>query len=544
MSNRVDPGLTALDGETLLHMFVAAAASLESQTEAINALNVFPVPDGDTGTNMLLTMRSAVEEASSAQALHAGEALASLSRGSLMGARGNSGVILSQIIRGFRQAAHEKERLDGLDFVAGFREAATYAYQSVSEPVEGTLLTVAREVAEAMEATSWGPQSRPSDVLAASSEAARAAVARTPYQLAVLRENGVVDAGGLGYAVILEAFAAYARGGGDVTPIAAIAERRAPEAKDLHLPSHASYGFCTEYLVEHVSEDPGSLRAHMERFGDSVIVVADGGLTKVHLHTKDPAEVRGWLTERGTVVHEKIDDIDAQHRDYAATRASAPRGEVAVVAVSSGEGLDSLFRSLGVAEIVPGGQTMNPSARQIMEAVEATGSDKVIVLPNNGNIVSTAEQVAAMAEGIDVRVLGTGDMPQGIAAMMSHNYEAGIDDDIEAMKRGRDCVRTGEITLAVRDASIGGKEVRRGQAIGLCQGELLVVEEDVDSALLGLLRCHGVDAGASICIYYGEPVTQQQAAHAEALAQEAFPDADIEAIPGGQLHYHYLVSIE
>ena len=542
MSKSVDARARSLDGPALLKMLEAGAAQLEGQVHAVNALNVFPVPDGDTGTNMLLTIRSSLKDASEASPQTAAEALAEVSRGSLMGARGNSGVILSQILRGFKQAAEGRDLLTGGDLREGFRQAAPQAYRAVSEPVEGTLLTVAREVAEALETGIGEGEPSLEDVLGLAVEAARAAVARTPFQLAVLRENGVVDAGGQGFALLLEGWLAHLRGEAPSAPTSPAVV--APALHDGAGTEGRVFGYCAEYLLEGASAGVAEIRARMMELGDSVIVVEDGGLTKVHLHTETPATVRDYLAARGSVAREKLDDIDAQHEEFAAVKTSVPGGEVAVIAVAAGAGFAATFRSLGVAEIVPGGQTMNPSTQDIVSAIEAAGREEVIVLPNNDNVIPCAQQAAEMAAGHRVSVLPTRDMPQGVAAMMSYNYEAGLEDNMRYMTSGRDCIKTGEVTRAVRDASMGGREAREGQAIALAGGELVAAEDDLTAALLGLLHGLGADDESAITIYWGADVPPSDARQAVSAASERFPGADVQAVEGGQPHYPYLVSIE
>ncbi len=532
-----------LDGPAVREMFAAATRHLELHAEAVNALNVFPVPDGDTGTNMLLTMQAAME-AIPDEAPHARDVLSAMAHGSLMGARGNSGVILSQIVRGFHLAAEEADVLGGRLLTDALREGAARAYQSVTNPVEGTMLTVARQTAEACEARFGADDAPPADVLAAACEAAESSLARTPLLLEVLRENGVVDSGGRGVVVILEGALCFLTG----------AEPPAPEETtgitvaaaytgDDH--GEDEFGFCSEWIVERSTQDTAALREMLGALGTSLVVAGDQDLVKIHLHTEEPAEIRALLDGLGNILAEKVDDMSAQHRTFSDSVGGAPPGKTAVVAIANGDGLIDVLRGLGATSIVHGGQTMNPSTKDILEAIQSAGLDDVVVLPNNGNIVPSAQQAAEFAEGMRVHVVPTRNIVQGIGAMLSFNYEATADENHEAMTRSMGQVSAGEVTIAVRDSTVDGKPVAEGEAIAFTGKSLIASVKSVDEALTLLVDAMlEEDDEASVTLYYGADVTEEEAEAAVEMLSKRHGEAEIEAVYGGQPHYPYFVAVE
>ncbi len=532
-----------LDGPTVREMFAAATRHLELHAEAVNALNVFPVPDGDTGTNMLLTMQAAME-AIPDEAPHARDVLSAMAHGSLMGARGNSGVILSQIVRGFQLAAAEADVLEGRLLTDALREGAARAYQSVTNPVEGTMLTVARQTAEACEAKFGAGDAAPADVLAAAHEAAESSLARTPLLLEVLRENGVVDSGGRGVVVILEGALCFLTG----------AEPPAPEETDGVTVAAAytqddhgedEFGFCSEWIVEGSTQDTDTLRETLGSLGTSLVVAGDQDLVKIHLHTEEPAEIRALLDGLGNILAEKVDDMSAQHRTFSDSVGGAPPGKTAVVAIANGDGLIDVLRGLGATSIVHGGQTMNPSTKDILDAVQSAGLDDVVVLPNNGNIVPSAQQAAELAEGMRVHVVPTRNIVQGIGAMLSFNYEAAAGENHEAMTRSMSQVHAGEVTIAVRDSTVDGKPVAEGDAIAFIGKSLIASVKSVDDALTKLVDTMlEEDDEANVTLYYGADVTEEEAEAAVEMLSERHTEAEIEAVYGGQPHYPYFVAVE
>ncbi len=532
-----------LDGPAVREMFAAATRQLERHAEVINALNVFPVPDGDTGTNMLLTMQAAMQAIpDDAPAAH--EVLAAMAHGSLMGARGNSGVILSQIVRGFHVVAAEADVLGGRLLTDALREGAARAYQSVTKPVEGTMLTVARQTAEACDAKFGGADAPPADVRAAACEAAESSLARTPLLLEVLRDNGVVDSGGRGVVVILEGALSFLTG---IEPPAPEETAGLAVAAAYTQGGHGEdeFGFCSEWIVERSAQDTDALRETLGSLGTSLVVAGDQELVKIHLHTEEPAEIRALLDSLGNVLAEKVDDMSAQHRTFSDSVGAAPPGKTAVVAIANGDGLIEVLRGLGATSIVQGGQTMNPSTKDILEAIQSAGLDDIVVLPNNGNIVPSARQAAELAEGMRVHVVPTTNVVQGIGAMLSFNYEAAAEENHETMTRSMGQVSAGEVTIAVRDSTVDGKPVAEGDAIAFVGKSLIASVKSVNEALTALVDVMVEDDDeANVTLYYGADITEDEAGAAVEMLSKRHADAEVEAVYGGQPHYPYLVAVE
>ncbi len=529
--------VNSCSGHDLVGMFSAAVMGLERSAAEIDSLNVFPVPDGDTGTNMLLTVRSAVAEASRFNNGTASSVARALARGALMGARGNSGVILSQILRGLASTLNDKECMEGSDLVAGLMAGSNLAYKAVSRPVEGTILTVIKEASAAAEGASLTGDL--CSIVEATVSAAKDSVARTPSLLPVLREAGVVDAGGLGLYVILEGFLRYLRGeaveGGEI-----------PQPIPVELPKATSgeftYGYCTEFIIEGQDLSLDGIRDWLETHGESVVVAGDEDMVRVHVHTLDPGAAISYATSLGTLHQIKVQNMDEQHEDFLAMK-RPPAVGIATVAVASGDGLMEVFRSLGAAAIVPGGQTMNPSTGEILRAIASVPSNKVIILPNNENIVLGAEQVRLLSAK-RVEIVPTETVPQGVAALLAFNYEADLEANIAAMKEAISTVKTVEVTTAVRPAKIGELEMKEGQAIAFLDGEAVAVGDSVPQIVDEVLDQLDMAASEIVTIYYG---ADTEASEAEGLAEalrRKYPHIEVEAIYGGQPHYNYIVSVE
>ncbi len=546
----------ACDGPTLRAALAAATAWLEQDAERINALNVFPVPDGDTGSNMWLTMQSAVAEANrTASEATAGAVAHAASHGALMGARGNSGVILSQILRGIARVLDDRPTFGAAELAAALSEGAATAYKGVIRPVEGTILTVAREAAE-----SAGQAAREGadllQTLARAVVAAKESLARTPTLLPVLAEAGVVDAGGQGYLTVLEGLLRHFRGDGQAGEV--------PVEQDVGRPvlEEGSYGYCTEFIVRGENVDEEGLRAAIAAMGESVMVVGEAGLVRVHVHTFDPGAILSLALRHGTLHKIKIDNMQEQHREYllsgqlelAPARAadrqlleddSADRQQldVALVTVASGNGLTEVFRSLGATIVVHGGQTMNPSTGELLQAVESAPAESVVLLPNNGNIVATAQQVLPLSKKRLV-VVPTQTLPQGVAAMMAFNYEADLETNAEAMKQAAEQIRTIEITRAVRAAKVDGLQVRDGDAIALVDGRLVGTGEGLEAVVFAALADAGVQEAELVTVYYGEGASREEAEALAAQVEERWPGRTVEVVDGGQPHYPYIISLE
>lgn len=555
------------DGAGLLAAFEAAEATLERHAEAINALNVFPVPDGDTGKNMLLTMRAALESVRSTPDLGAGALATRLARGAMMGSRGNSGVILSQILRGFARGLGDAAAFDGPTLAVALREAATTAYRAVQQPVEGTMLTVIRESAEAAERAAQSGAGLVA-VLDATLEAARVSLAKTPELLPRLREAGVVDAGGQGLVSLLDGAARYAHGG---TPDTAEPPDGAVEAPGdrmvefMEQHEDDEVGYCTNLLIlprEGRQLPFETVRERLLALGASGVVIGDETLLKIHIHTEDPGAVLAEAVRWGEMSQIRIDNMALQVAEVAegvqaaggrvapAAEPStpAPGGEAAVsgpqiVAVASGAGLERVLRGLGAAGVVSGGQTMNPSTEELLRAVEALPGDEVILLPNNKNVILAAEQVPGLTAK-RVAVAPTTSVPQGIAALAAFNFDADLDANVAAMTDVANSVRSGEVTRAVRTATIDGVSVAEGQVIGLVDGKLCCAGETVEAVLREVLERADAGQAELITLYRGADVDEAAGnAMVESLSSH-YPDAAFELVDGGQPHYDYLLSVE
>lgn len=546
------------DGQEMKRLVAASTAWLEKHAARVNALNVFPVPDGDTGTNMLLTMQAAMTEIAEDPSHHAGEIARGISQGALMGARGNSGVILSQILRGFARSVEDKPAFTASEFADALWEGRDTAYKAVTNAVEGTILTVIHEVAEEAEQTA----NNTTDLLVMLDrivEAADAAVEKTPTLLKTLEEAGVVDAGGLGLQLILEGALRYMRGGQmEITmstePIDA-AELPRAGATDME------YGYCTEFVLQGQNLDYDKIKQDLLTMGDSTLIVGDEYLIRVHIHTFRPGRVLDYATDHGTLHKIKIDNMQEQHEHFiglglaeeaevqpeAEPKAEAVAAEdlsgIAVVAVAPGPGLEDVFKSMGTSAVIRGGQTMNPSTQETLEATNSVNSDKVILLPNNKNVQMVAEQAVKLADR-DVRVVPTHTVPQGIAALLALNYQANLDDNVESMTRAMGEIQTGEVTRAVRSVQIGGIQVEEGEVIGLLNGQLVASNEDVDEMVLEMFERMNAAEYEILSIFYGEDVDEEQAGALGERVREAYPAQEIEIVSGGQPYYHYILSAE
>jgi uncharacterized protein len=472
-----------------------------------------------------------------------------------MRGRGNSGIILSQVLRGMAQALAGHERMGGPELAAALAQASTTAYQAVMKPVEGTMLTVIREASEAAGAAGQG--AKLIAVLEAAAQGARDSVQRTPELLKMLRDAGVVDAGGQGLALIFEGMLRYVRG----QPIELdVPQPPAPAVAfaDIHGPD--DFGYCTNFVLQGAALPFAQIRAALSEMGQSAVIVGDEDLIKVHVHLLRPGDALNYAAGFGALTAIEITNMDLQREvlhkkdmyggpSVAATSVAAepvstgPVADVGVVAVAPGEGFAAIFRSLNVDAVIGGGQTMNPSTEDLLQAVERLPQRHVIVLPNNGNIVMAARQAAALSAK-RVRVLPTKTLPQGIAAKLSFNYQAGLDENLRAMEAALGQICTVEITVAVRDATVDGVQVRAGQTIGLLDGDLVSADDDRAQVIDTMLGRMGLDAREIVTIYYGQSVTRPEAEVLAQRVQERFPDVEIEVQNGGQPLYDYIISAE
>lgn len=537
------------DGAQLLAAFKAAAHWLEQHVESVNALNVFPVPDGDTGTNMSLTLSGAVQEVA---VDHSCAVVAEqLKYWATMRGRGNSGIILSQVLRGLAQGLIGHEYMGASELANGLVQASTTAYKAVMKPVEGTMLTVIREASEAAQASA--DTADVVVVLAAAADAARESVARTPELLKTLRDAGVVDAGGQGLFVILEGMLRYARGE-SVELAGAVHEPHMVAFKDIHGPD--DFGYCTNFIVQGADMPFDEIRTALAAMGQSAVIVGDDTLIKAHLHLLRPGDALNYAIGFGALAQIEITNMDLQrealhHQPGANQPAAAPMigaatepiAVIGVVAVAPGAGFAAIFRSLNVDAVVGGGQTMNPSTEDLLAAIEHLPQRNVIVLPNNSNIIMAACQ-AAQLSGKQVEVVPSRTIPQGIAAKLSFNYQADLQENVAAMTAAMHQVCTAEITSAVRDAVVDGIAVRAGQAIGLLDGNLVTAADERAKVIDDLLERMQLIDREIVTIYYGGAVQRSDAEELAERIHTRFSDVEIEVQEGGQPLYEYIISAE
>jgi DAK2 domain fusion protein YloV len=541
-----DPGkpILACDGQGFKRLLNASLQWMEQHTAVINSLNVFPVPDGDTGTNMYLTLQAACQEIADQPDKRVGVMAQVASRGALMGARGNSGVILSQILRGLAQGLRNKEDFNTVELARALGEGTTVAYQAVIKPVEGTILTVVRESSEAAgEVSSQLTDLR--DLFEYIVHAARDSVARTPTLLPVLREAGVVDAGGQGLFVIFEGMARYLQGE------SLVSDHALSSAVDLQaMQVEEGYGYDVQYVLHGADLDVDQIRADIAVMGDCALVVGDNAAVKVHVHTPTPGEPLNYGVKLGSLSRVIVENMQEQYQDFIMGEAgpvlpteAETEPAIATVVVSPGPGLSKLFRSLGANVIVPGGQTMNPSIEHLIQAIDDTSAQEIIILPNNSNIILAAQQAQALSDK-RVRVIPTKTVPQGVNALLAYNFNADLDTNARSMERSAQEVQTAEITTAVRDVHINSLEVKEGQIIGLVDGELVVAGQDTSTTVMELLKQMEADEAEILTFYYGETESEESTQALVELVESQYPDVEIEVIEGGQPHYHYIVSVE
>jgi uncharacterized protein len=559
------------DGTGLLEAFRAAVANIEAHTDEINGLNVFPVPDGDTGTNMVATVKAALEEADAVAGQPADRIAAAISFGALMGARGNSGVITSQIFRGMSEGLAGKRRFNGLDLAYALSQGTKTAYGAVTKPVEGTILTVIREATDAAVATAERDEDIEA-VLTATVEAAEKSVARTPTLLAILREAGVVDSGGQGLYRLFQGALLHLVDGGRRAP-RPTTDAAQPRPSTLVAHADEGFGYETMFLLQATPAHPidlDALRAHFEEIGESVLVAGDSKAVKVHVHNVRPDLVIGHGLTLGTLSRISVENLDNQARDLREARAESFTGasaepaepatngtgpaltpdapasgslRLAVVAVAAGEGLAAIFHDFGVAAVVRGGQSANPSTGELLEAIEQTDAAEVVVLPNNPNVVLAARQVASMAKR-PVTVIPTRNAAEGFAALLCLDPAEGAEANTGPMTEAARSIQTLQVTEAVRDATIGKKKVKHGQTIALDPDEgLVAVNNDRMRCILeavGKLK-PGFEL---VTVFYGTDAHLDEAEDVAKRIQLSLSGVDVELRHGGQPHYRYLISAE
>ncbi len=549
--------ISVFDGQDLKKAMMGGAAWLAEHRDAINALNVFPVPDGDTGSNMSATMQAAIRVIESSEETSAGIVAAKLSHGALLGARGNSGVILSQILRGVAQGLDKKQTFTASDLAAAMQAAQQLAYRAVLKPVEGTILTVVRETAEAARASA----ERGDDLVTLVQEmvmAARQSVASTPDLLPTLKQAGVVDSGGQGFCTILEGIWRYVRGEAaqSVTPQEAArmfpTDASKSDVKKGRVQIEEEFGYEIVFLLrgEHLDVE-GIRQAIIDMGGVSTVVAGDEKMLKVHTHTEWPGKILDYGVSIGSLLDINIENLQEQSLNYAAeSKAEHAQDDmqpltqqIATVAVVSGSGFEKVFQGLGVSSIVPGGQTMNPSTEELLAAVQAVPARQVILLPNNSNVILSAHQVPGLCDK-EIYIVPTDTMPQGIAALIRFNFAADFETNCKAMTEAATSIHTAEITTAVRSVQIGGVRVREGDYIGLVDGNLTMAGADIQRVIRETLQHMDIQNFEIVTLYYGEGVSAKEAEETARRIKQLYSQLEIEVVEGGQPHYAYILSAE
>lgn len=532
-----------IDGHSLLEMVQSGASCVEEHSDSINALNVFPVPDGDTGINMTLTLKAAVRNVSG-MSRNVGEAAQSISRAAMLGARGNSGVILSQFFKGFAGGLKNLEECTPKDLVVALQAAAKAGYEAVGNPVEGTMLTVMRE---AVNGITVDVESI-SEVINSALLNAKTALELTPSQLPVLAEAGVVDAGGQGFVALLAGFSSYIDGTVPQLNIGSPARINSSSMLSQDSLGHTEdelYGFCTQFLITGIGLNLDEIREAVSELAVSTVVVGDDQVVRVHAHASDPGSLISLGVSLGTLDQINIMNMDLQHKEFVAqnSKSTLDHTEQAVVAVVPSSEFDILFRDQGAALTVFGGQSMNPSSEEILIAINNANSDHVLVLPNNPNVKLAATQAAEIAS-CDCTVLPIDSVPHGIAALLAYNPNSDPEQNAQEMQTSTNGIKVGELTAASRSAVIAGIDVKEGQIIGMLDGSLISVDDNVGDVLIDLVSKVDVKSGDLITLYYGAELKEENAAaHAE-LIKSFHGDVDIEVYNGGQPYYHYFVSFE
>ena len=548
-----------INAELLTKMFLAGAANLEAKKEFINELNVFPVPDGDTGTNMTLTIMSAAKEVSALSEPDMLSVSKAISSGSLRGARGNSGVILSQLLRGFTKEIREHKEIDVEILAAACERATATAYKAVMKPKEGTILTVAKGAAE--KARELAETTDDLEVfIEAVIEEAKNVLAKTPDMLPVLKEAGVVDSGGQGLLEVMNgAYDAFL--GKEIDYSAIEASSGTTMVKPgAQAQADIKFGYCTEFIImtekEFTEKDETEFKAYLESIGDSIVCVADDDIVKIHVHTNDPGLAIQKALTYGQLSRMKIDNMREEHQEKlikeaeklaAEQKAAAPkepRKSVGFIAVSIGSGMNEIFKELGVDYIIEGGQTMNPSTEDMLTAIDHVNADHIFILPNNKNIILAANQAQSLTKDKDILVIPTRTVPQGITAVINYMPDADVDTNEEAMLEGIKAVKTGQVTYAVRDTHIDDKEIHEGDIMGIGDDGILSVGPSVEGSVKEMLEIMADEDTELISLYYGEDVQEEDA---ERLAEEIadlYPDADVDMHSGGQPIYYYVLAVE
>ena len=548
-----------INTELLQKMFLAGAANLEAKKEFINELNVFPVPDGDTGTNMTLTILSAAKEVKALENPDMVAIAKAISSGSLRGARGNSGVILSQLLRGFTKEIREHKEIDTITLAKACERATATAYKAVMKPKEGTILTVAKgasQKAAELAETTEDLDTFISEVI----NYAQEVLEKTPEMLPVLKEAGVVDSGGQGLLEVMRgAYDAFQGKEIDYSAIEASAGTKMVKPSE-QAETEIKFGYCTEFIImlekEFTAKDETEFKAYLESIGDSIVCVADDDIVKIHVHTNDPGLAIQKALTYGQLSRMKIDNMREEHQErlikdaekLAAQQAEAkkaePRKEVGFIAVSIGEGMNEIFRELGADYIIEGGQTMNPSTEDMLNAIDQVNAEHIFILPNNKNIILAANQAQTLTEDKDIIVVPSKTVPHGITAIINYMPDADAQTNLEAMIEGIGNVKTGQVTYAVRDTHIDDKEIHEGDIMGIGDSGILAVGQSVEETTKEMLAQLVDEDTELISLYYGQDVQEESAENFAQEIEDLYPDVDVDVHSGGQPIYYYVLSVE
>lgn len=547
-----------VDAKSFQKAFLAGAKAIEAKKEYINELNVFPVPDGDTGTNMTMTILAAAREVAAIENPTFENLAKAISSGSLRGARGNSGVILSQIFRGFTRGIAGVDAIDAEVLLQATIKASNTAYKAVMKPKEGTILTVIRAAAEKAEEL----LDEEEDIVTICEtliEAMQDALDHTPDLLPVLKQAGVVDSGGEGLLTVVKGSFDSLMGKEVDLTISGVSKRPVTSGTSSDAGADIKFGYCTEFIVmlekEYTAKTETEFKSYLESLGDCVVVVSDEDIVKVHVHTNDPGLAIQKGLSYGSLTSMKIDNMREEHQEKVIKDAEKqaqkaeqtqemPHKDVGFLSVSVGDGLSDIFKDLGVDALIEGGQTMNPSTEDVLEAVEKVNADVIYILPNNSNIILAAEQAAKLTEDKQVVVIPSKSIPQGIAAMIGYVAGQPVEENTENMIQEMSAVKSGQVTYAVRDTNMDGKDIKQGDYMGLDEKTIVSVGEDLEEVTLEMLASMVDEDTEFISIYYGEDVTAEQAEAFAARVEETFEDAEVEMNYGGQPVYAYFVSVE
>lgn len=553
-----------IDGKRFAQMVLEGANNLSKNAKMVDALNVFPVPDGDTGTNMNLTITSGASEVKSSSSDKVGDVASLFARGLLMGARGNSGVILSQLFRGFSKAIEGKSEITSIELAAALENGVDSAYKAVMKPVEGTILTVAKDAArKAVKSAKKIPDVV--ELMQVVVKEGKESLNRTPDLLPVLKEVGVVDSGGQGLLLIYEGFLAVLEG--KETPDSSVDEEKMDElvraehhkSAQGHMKTEdIEFGYCTEFMVQFEEDklakspyDEEAFRNELDKHGDSLLVVSDDDLVKVHMHTEYPGNIMTYAQNYGSLIKIKIENMREQHSTIVneerpkpqQTAKPAERKKYGIITVSMGEGIAALFESLGANFVIPGGQTMNPSTEDIIKAIEEVYAENIIILPNNSNIVMTAQQAATVVDE-NVIVIPSKTVPQGISSLLGFNPSVDAEANESAMKESLSAVKSGQVTFAVRDTKIDGIDIAKDDFMGIADGKIVVSEKDRLEVAKSLLSTMITEDDEIVTVIYGEDAEQEEAENLVAYLEEQFEDVEVELHEGKQPIYAYIMAVE